>query len=101
MQSLEDNFNIENYYLDKKIKLHSPALETIFEDPKENKFMSVRKLRRCINFTNLAKERSKVKKRVMKAKGLRSFAGVRKKIAMDSLLKKLALIEDNDKICDN
>ncbi|KAF7275142.1 hypothetical protein GWI33_012143 [Rhynchophorus ferrugineus] len=101
MRCLEDNFNVENYYLDKKIKLHSPALETIFEDPKENKFMSARKLRRCINFANLIKDKSKIKKRSMKAKELKKVAVIRKRIGMDYLLKKLALVEDNDNIFDN
>ncbi|KAJ8916106.1 hypothetical protein NQ315_004473 [Exocentrus adspersus] len=45
---------IYNYYLDKRVKRLTPSLETIFEEPKGNTFMSTRKFKRTINFANHA-----------------------------------------------
>ncbi|KAJ8926527.1 hypothetical protein NQ314_021129 [Rhamnusium bicolor] len=59
-----DNANeINNYYLDKRVKRLPPSLETIFEEPKGDSFMSSRKFKRCIQFSShLAMNKVKVKK---------------------------------------
>ncbi|XP_030759202.1 uncharacterized protein LOC115884693 [Sitophilus oryzae] len=89
--------DVQNYYLDKRIKLNSQALETIFEEPQKELYMSSKKLRRCINFINVSHEKpnkAKVKKRVLKAKKTNNFKKVVKKIDMDLLLSKLAVLDN-------
>lgn len=89
---------IKNYYLDKKVKLSSPALETIFEEPKKNMIMSSRKLKRFIHFGEVITEKpdkNKVKKRSMKAKKIikGGFKKINKKLGLDMLMNKLKDLE--------
>lgn len=86
--------DIEHYYLDKKVKLSSPALETIFEEPKKDVFMSTRKLKRSIQFSEVISDKpdkNKVKKRTMKAKKIikGGWKKLGQKLALDMLLNKL------------
>jgi len=90
---------IENYYLDKKVKVSSPALETIFEEPKKDILMGTRRLRRCINFGDVANEKpdkAKVKKRSMKAKKISTFKKMGKKIGLEFLMTKLKKLETDE-----
>ncbi|KAL1488989.1 hypothetical protein ABEB36_014768 [Hypothenemus hampei] len=89
---------IENYYLDKTVKLSSQALETIFEEPKSNQMMSIRKFRRCFSFTEIIYQKpnkNKVKKRSMKAKLIKPhLKKLHKKIDLESLMEKLTNLDN-------
>lgn len=61
----DDLNNIKQYYLNKSVKKRS-NLETIFEVPKKNSYMTVRKFKRFINFDEFNKT-SRVKRRQFKA----------------------------------
>ncbi|XP_066258292.1 uncharacterized protein [Euwallacea similis] len=96
ISSLKD---IENYYLDKKVKLNSLALETIFEDPQNNNTMSTKKLKRSIQFSAFVGqkvEKSKVKKRSRKAKKLEfvGFKKLPKKVGLNLLMSKLQELDN-------
>lgn len=93
--SLKD---IENYYLDKKVKRLNSSLETIFEVPQvvdnNEVVMSSRKFKRTINFnTVVAKNSTKVKKRKTKAKNVRGKKK-EKKIPLEYVMQKIDEIEE-------
>ncbi|XP_044271497.1 uncharacterized protein LOC123015686 [Tribolium madens] len=88
---------IENYYLDKRVKRLNPTLETIFEEPQvvnnEEVVMSSRKFKRSINFNVIAaKNSAKIKKRRLKAKN--RMKKNRKKIPLEFVMKKLATLDE-------
>lgn len=92
---------INNYYLDKRVKRLPPSLETIFEEPKGNTFMSTRKFKRCINFNNLtlpSRSKLKVKKRSMKAQKVSVIKRLNKNVALELLKEKLSAIEEDEEV---
>ncbi|XP_050302781.1 uncharacterized protein LOC126740698 [Anthonomus grandis grandis] len=87
---------VEQYYLNKKVKLSSPALETIFEEPKNNaQCMSNKRLKRIIHF-NESTDKSKVKKRSLKARKIikGGFRKLSKKLGLESLMNSLKKLEE-------
>lgn len=92
---------IKNIYLNKKIKRNPSNLETIFEEPKDDKdgdfAMSVKKFKRLINFASTSTtDKQKIKKRHMKAKKLFPCKKKACKVTKDYFLKKLNELEDCD-----
>nr|XP_008198460.1 PREDICTED: proline-rich protein 14 isoform X2 [Tribolium castaneum]XP_008198461.1 PREDICTED: proline-rich protein 14 isoform X2 [Tribolium castaneum] len=89
--------DIENYYLDKRVKRLNPSLETIFEEPQivnnEAVVMSTRKFKRSINFNEVAaKNSAKVKKRQRKAKS--RTKKTHKKIPLEFVMQKLQELDE-------
>ncbi|XP_018566361.1 uncharacterized protein LOC108907252 [Anoplophora glabripennis] len=101
---LSNNSNtneINNYYLDKRVKRLPPSLETIFEEPKGNSFMSTRKFKRCIQFSSQVapcRNKLKVKKRSMKAQKVSIIKRLNKNVALELLKEKLSAIEEDEEI---
>lgn len=104
MQKLSKDANdIEKYYLSKKVKRLPSALETIFEEPKQlnnqQQYVSTKKFKRSIKFHEdiAGATKLKLRKRQLKAKKLPSSKAFlnRKKVSMDTLLKKLSGIESD------
>ncbi|CAG9765998.1 unnamed protein product [Ceutorhynchus assimilis] len=101
LNSQSSQKTVEKYYLSQKIKLTSTTLETIFEEPEQNSVFSTRKMRRSINFakTTFPKaDKSKVKKRSMKAKKILKggFKKLNKKLGLEMLMKKLKELDSDD-----
>lgn len=92
---------ISNYYLDKRVKRLPPSLETIFEEPKGNNFMSTRKFKRCIQFSSQtapSRNKLKVKKRSMKAQKVSVIKRLNKNVALELLKEKLLAIESDEEV---
>ncbi|RZC37829.1 Tantalus domain containing protein [Asbolus verrucosus] len=90
--------DIENYYLDKRVKRLNPSLETIYEEPQqirdEEVVMSTRKYRRVIDFKAITtKNSTKIKKRKMKAK-LVTPNKHNSKVSLKFLMQKLEELSD-------
>lgn len=93
--------SVESIYLCKKIKRLPPNLETIFEEPKVTKanqvlYLGLKKQKRVISFTDNLPNKSKVKKRQMKAKKMfgKGFNVKKKRASMEALLEKLKCVEN-------
>lgn len=68
-EEVDDLNKIKRYYLNKTVKKRHSNLETIYEIPKKNNYMTIRKYKRFINFEEFNKK-TKVEKRQLKAVGI-------------------------------
>lgn len=97
-----NSMDIVAYYLNRKVKLVNTCLETIFEEPKTDEdVMSGRKLRRMINFSTNSGEKSKTKKRSMKAKKVcaaKYKKNKNKKVTKESFLQRMKVLEQMEEI---
>ncbi|KAK9873330.1 hypothetical protein WA026_022137 [Henosepilachna vigintioctopunctata] len=89
--------SIEKYYLDRTVKKSTASLETIFEETQENKgslqkVMSLRKLRRSINFSEKVPP-GKIRKRQLKASKLNPRKRLSINASLEDLHKKLKSID--------
>ncbi|KAL3269179.1 hypothetical protein HHI36_008264 [Cryptolaemus montrouzieri] len=94
---------IEKYYLDKTVKRTTTSLETIFEEVQENKnhlhnVMSVRKLRRSMNFSEISRvPPGKIKRRKLKAAKISTRKSLSIESTLDDLYKNYLQLEKTDK----
>lgn len=93
-----DMKKIRKYYLDKTVKRSPSSLETIFEEPVDEKLMSSRKSSRVINFNRTTTAlKLKSRKRQLKAKTELKFVKRKwKKISVDLLMDTLSILEQQE-----